>query len=104
MSGLETVKIIVETEKEAAKILELAKVKASDITKQVGATIEKQREEVLRSAKEEASGMLRRAEADGKVEAQQLEQQSEGQIQEIVRKATSRKDSAVTKMLEIFLK
>ena len=49
MSGLETVKIIVDAEKEAASQLVQAEAKALEIKKQVDGLIVKEREEKLRS-------------------------------------------------------
>jgi vacuolar-type H+-ATPase subunit H len=51
MSGIETVRIIVDAEREAAKILENAQNRASEIRRRLDSGIESERENLLRTAK-----------------------------------------------------
>ena len=103
MSGLETVKIIVEAEKEASKILEDAQRKSAEIRKQIDVTIETQRLEALRSARQEASAITQRAEVEGKSEAENFQRDSTGELRELICKASGKKQLAVNKLLEMVL-
>jgi len=103
MSGIETVKIIVEAEKEAAKILEDAQTKASEIRKRLDLLIQDQREETLRSAEKETAVILQRAEEEGKLESASYEKESGERIRQLVSKASTKKNAAVDKLVSIVL-
>jgi vacuolar-type H+-ATPase subunit H len=103
MSGLETIKIIVDAEKEASRMLEEAQRKATEIRKQIDVTIENQRTEALGSAKQRASEITERAENEGKSEAEKFELESSGKLREVVTNASSKKESAVKKLVELVL-
>jgi F0F1-type ATP synthase membrane subunit b/b' len=103
MSGIETVKVIVGAEKEATKILEDAQAKAALVRKQLDHRIQQQRETILEAAKKQAAEILRRAEEESKTEAENYEKTSEGSVRDLVTKASSKKNAAVEKLVEIVL-
>lgn len=103
MSGIETIKIIVEAEKEATKILQDAQTKASGIRKRLDLLIQEQREETLRSAKKEAAVIVQRAEEEGKREAENYEKESGERIRQLVSKTSTKKNAAVDKLVSIVL-
>jgi vacuolar-type H+-ATPase subunit H len=103
MSGIETVKIIVDAEKHAGNILNEAQAKAMQI-RNLDKVIEKEREESLSMAKKEASSIIQNAESEGKAEAAQYERQSDQAIRELIQKATSKKASTVNALYNIFMK
>ncbi|HYB84990.1 MAG TPA: hypothetical protein VED86_06645, partial [archaeon] len=73
MSGIETVKIIVDAEKQAAKMINDAMNEASAIRKKIDSTVQTQRREMLAEANSEAASIAARAEEEGRFEAEQLE-------------------------------
>jgi len=103
MSGMETVRIIVEAEKEAAKTLEGAQAKASEIRKRLDSMLEAKREELLRTAKNEASMIMKRAEAEGEAEAQEFERNAKSAIQQVITRASAQKGSAVGKLVALIM-
>jgi vacuolar-type H+-ATPase subunit H len=103
MSGLETVKIIVDAEKQASRMLEEAQRNATEIRKQIDITIEQQRTEALRSAKQQASVIIQHAESEGKAEAERFKQDSAGELGKLVATASGKKESTVKKLLELVL-
>ncbi len=103
MSGIETIKIIVEAEKEAGKILEDARMEASEIRKRLDSIIQEQREEILRSAKKEADAIMQRAEQEGRTEGESYEKESGERIRNLLSKASSRKGTAIDRLLSIVL-
>jgi len=103
MSGIETVKIIVNAEKEAAKILEEAQNRASEIRKRLDSMIQEQREDMLRTARKEAAALVEEGEQKGKAEAAAYEKKAENDTRQILTRASTRKDQAVTKVVETVL-
>jgi len=103
MSGLETIKIIVDAEKEASRMLEEAERNATEIRKQVDVTIENQRNEALSSAKRKASGITERAESEGKFEAEKVVRESAGSLRELVANASRKKESTIKVLAELVL-
>ena len=103
MSGIETIKIIVNAEKEAAKILEVAQNRASEIRKRLDSMIQEQREDMLRTARKEAATLVQEAEQKGKAEAAAYEKEAENDTRQILTRASTRKDQAVTKVVEAVL-
>jgi vacuolar-type H+-ATPase subunit H len=103
MSGRETVKIIVDAEKEASKMLEEAQVKALEIRKQADAMIGTEREERLSSARKEAESIVQRAEAEGKAEAARIKQDSMEKMKRDLQKASSARPAAETALLDIIM-
>lgn len=103
MSGIETVRIIVKAEKEAAKTLEDAQAKASQIRKHLDSMLEANREELLRTSKNEASMIMKQAEAEGKAEAQEFERNSKSAIQQVITRASAQKGSAVEKLVVLIM-
>ena len=103
MSGIETIKIIVDAEKEAAKILEVAQNRASEIRKRLDSMIQEQREDMLRTARKEAAALVEEGEQKGKVEAAAYEKEAENDTRQILSRASTRKDQAVTKVVETVL-
>ena len=103
MSGIETVKIIVNAEKEAAKMLEEAQNRASEIRKRLDSMIQEQREDMLRTARKEAAALVEEGEQKGKAEAAAYEKKAENDTRQILTRASTRKDQAVTKVVETVL-
>jgi vacuolar-type H+-ATPase subunit H len=103
MSGIETIKIIVNAEKEAAKILEEAQNRASEIRKRLDSMIQEQREDMLHTARKEAATLVEEGEQNGKAEAAAYEKEAENDTRQILARASARKDQAVTKVVETVL-
>lgn len=103
MSGIETIKIIVDAEKEAAKMLEDAQGKASRIRKNLDLLIQEQREETLSAAKKEAAAIVQRAEEDGKLEAQKYTKESTEKTRRLVTNSSAKKNAAVEKLVTIVI-
>jgi len=104
MSGLEIVKEIVDSEKEAGNLLVQAESKALEIRKQVDDIILIEHEEKVSAAKKEAASTLQMAETRGKSEALQYEKESEVRIKELIQNASAKKNSAVKALYDIILR
>jgi vacuolar-type H+-ATPase subunit H len=103
MSGLETVKIIVDAEKEASKMLNDARLKALEIRKQVDAMIIAEREKRLSSARKEAESLVRKAEAEGKAEGARVKEDSIAKTERDLHKASSARAAAEKALFEIIM-
>lgn len=103
MSGIETVKIIVDAEREAARILQDAADKASEIRKRLASLIRKQHEDIVAGAKKEAASLIQDAEAKAKTEASIYEKEAEQRVLQGLATASSKKDNAVAKAVEVVL-
>jgi hypothetical protein len=99
MSGIETIKIIVDAEKEAAKILADAQARTIAIRKTLGSLIEKQREETIRAAKREAEALVQNAESSSDAEAQDFEKHEKENIHQVIANAISKKEAAIEKLV-----
>jgi vacuolar-type H+-ATPase subunit H len=104
MSGLETVKIIVDAEKEASNLLAQAEAKALQIKKDLDSHIFKEREEKLSAAREKAAAIIQKAEAEGKSEALRYAKESETRVRELIQRASARKTLTVKTLCELVLK
>ena len=104
MSGLDTVKIIVDAERQAAKIIEDANARAGDIRKGIGTGIQEQRQQILEAARKDAAAIVARAEEEGKLEADAYQKESAQALQALVAKASARKDAAVEKLVTIIMR
>ena len=103
MSGIETIKIIVDAEKEAAKILTDAQTRAVEIRKGLDALIQEQRTEDLRAAKSEAAALIQKAEDDSKSEAQEIEREAEIRIRKVVTDASAKKGRAIDRLVSVIM-
>ncbi len=103
MSGLETVKIIVDAEKEAAKILNEAQAKASEIRKQADVDLKPEKEVRLSKARTEAALLVQNAEVEGKSEALRHEEESRQKIKDELEKASAHRAAAVKALFDIVL-
>jgi len=103
MSGLETVKVIVEAEKEAAKILADAQIRAGEIRTRLDSLIEEQREETIRAARKEATAMVVNAQSEAITEGQLFEKDARSKMREALGRASARKHLAVEKLVSILL-
>lgn len=103
MSGIETVKIIVDAEKQAAKLIDDAMNEASAIRKKIDSLVQTQRQEMLAEASREAASIAARAEEEGRLEAEQLEKQSTETLQALAARASARTDATVTKLVTMML-
>jgi F0F1-type ATP synthase membrane subunit b/b' len=101
MSGIETVKVIVDAERQAAKMIEDAMNRAATIRKGIDSLIQEQREHTLADARQEAAAITTRAEDEGKLEAESFEKESERSLNELVTKASAKRDATVTKLVTI---
>ncbi len=103
MSGIETIKIIVDSEREAAKMLADADAKALEIRKRLDSLIQIQRNEALNAAKKEAAALVQKAENDGKAESLEYEKDAENRIRTVVSRASAKKGEAVEKLVALIL-
>jgi len=103
MSGIETVKVIVEAEKEAAKILADAQTRAGEIRKRLDSLIEEQREETIRAAREEATALVANAQSEAISEGQVFEEDVQNKMREALGRASARKGLAVEKLVSILV-
>jgi len=103
MSGRETVKIIVDAEKEASKMLNDAQAKALEIRKQVDVVVAVEREERLSKARKEAESVVQRAETESKAEAARLKDEAMERTKRSLQKAASSHPTAVKALLEIIM-
>jgi len=103
MSGIETVKIIVDAEKEAAQMLEQAKVRAAAIRKELSSHINVEREQMLAAAKNEADAIVKRAEEESKVETEKYREDATQKLKEMITRASARKVAAVDKLVSIVI-
>jgi vacuolar-type H+-ATPase subunit H len=101
MSGMETVKIIVDAEREAAKILQDAQNRALQIRKKIDSLIQEQRQEMLTTARKEAAAIVRRAEEEGKSEAESYEMESARETSKLVSSASSRRAPTIEKLVSL---
>ena len=99
MSGLETVKVIVDAERQAAKIIQDAEATAANIRKKIDSLIQQQRTEMLATAKKEAAALVQQAEVEGKREAENYEKESAVRIRELITQASSKKSATVEKLV-----
>lgn len=104
MSGIETVRVIVEAEKKAENIISEAQAQALQIRKNVDVLIQKEREDSLSSTGQNASSITQRAELDGKSEAAQYERESEQNTRETLQGAMSKKESAIKALYDMIMK
>jgi F0F1-type ATP synthase membrane subunit b/b' len=103
MSGIETVKVIVDAEKEASRIIDDAMTKAAAIRKNIDSVIQEQRQQMLTEAKKEAADIGSRAEIEGKLEADSAEKESAQMLHDLVAKASRRKDATVEKLVTMIM-
>ena len=103
MSGIETIKIIVDSEREAAKMLADADAKALEIRKRLDSLIQTQRNEALSTAKKEGVGLVQKAEIEGKTESQQYEKDADTNTRSVVNRASAKKGEAVEKLVDLIL-
>jgi len=103
MSGIETVKIIVDAERQAAKMIDDAMAEAAAIRKQIDCLIHQQRQQMLAEAKKEAAAISSRAGEEGKLEAAKYEMESAQGLQSLVARASSRKDATVDKLVTMMM-
>ena len=104
MSGIETVKVIVDAEKHAAKIIEEATSKANSIRKGIDPLIAEKRQKMVADANKEVSYIASRAEEEGKREAENFENQSTEELRGLVARASARKDPTVEKLVTMVTK
>ena len=101
MSGIETIKAIVEAEKAAAKMLAEAQAKAVEIRKRSESLIEQQREEAIKEARKQATAMIENAQNEAKIEAQVVQKDIQNKMREAISRASARKNRAVEKLVGI---
>jgi len=103
MSSIETVKVIVEAERHAAKTIDDASTKAIAIRKTIDAVIQEKRQRMVVDAKKEASYIAARAEEEGKREAELQEQESTEQLRQLVARASAKKESTIEKLVSLIM-
>jgi F0F1-type ATP synthase membrane subunit b/b' len=99
MSGIETVKVIVNAEKQAAQIIHDAEATAANIRKKIDSLIQEQRTEMLATAKKEAAALVQQAEEEGRREAEKYEKESAVRTRELIEHASSKKNATVEKLV-----
>jgi vacuolar-type H+-ATPase subunit H len=103
MSGIETVKLIVNAEKQAAKMIEDATTRAAAIRRRIDSLIQEQRQETLAQAKKEAAAITAEAEEDGRAEAEQYEKDSTKGLQSLIARALAKKDTTVEDLVTMMM-
>jgi vacuolar-type H+-ATPase subunit H len=103
MSGIETVKIIVDAEKQAAKIIQDAEATAAGIRRKIDSLIQNQRTETLATAKKEAALLVQQAEEEGKREAAGYEKEAAVNIRELIARASTKKSETVEKLVDLVM-
>jgi len=103
MSGIETVKVIVSAEKQAAKMIQDAEATAADIRKRIDSLIQQQRTEMLGTAKKEASALVQQAEEEGRREAESYEKESAVRTRELIARASLKKSETVEKLVTLVM-
>jgi len=103
MSGVETVKVIVEAEKEAAKILADAQTRAGEIRKRLDSLIEKQRDETIEAARKKATALVADAKSEAGIEGQAFEKDAKSKMREMLERASGRRGEAVEKLVSILV-
>jgi len=104
MSGIETVKVIVNAEKQASKMIDEAMTEASAIRKRIDSIIQQQRQQMLAEAKKESAAIAARAGEEGKLEAEQYERESLQALKALVAQAHAKKDATVEKLVTIMMR
>jgi F0F1-type ATP synthase membrane subunit b/b' len=104
MSGIETVKVIVDAEKQAAKMIEDAMAEAAAIRKRIDSLIQQQRQQMLDEAKKQATAITARAGDEGKLEADKYEADAVQALRRLVDQASSKKDATVEKLSNIIMR
>ena len=97
------VKIIVDAEKQAAKIIEDAKAEAVAIRKRIDGVIQEQREKTLAETRKEAAYIAARGKQEAKAETEKFEKESAQALEELVTKASAKKNATVDKLVGIVL-
>jgi vacuolar-type H+-ATPase subunit H len=103
MSGLETVKIIVDAEKEGSNMINEAQARASEIRKQVDALIETEREDRLSVATKQAASIVQTAESEGKSEAILYQEESKQNIKKVLQRASANRAAAVKTLFDMIM-
>jgi vacuolar-type H+-ATPase subunit H len=103
MSGIETVKVIVDAERQAAKMIDEAMTTAATIRKRIDSLIQEQRQQMLSEAKEEAAAMAARAEEEGKFEAETCEKESAKMLGDLVAKASGKRHATVERLVAMIV-
>ena len=103
MSGIETVKVIVEAEQEAAKILADAQTRAGEIRKGLDSQIEKDREETIQAARKKAATLVADAQSEAAIEGQLFEIGAKSKMREALGRASERRGEAVEKLVSILV-
>ena len=104
MSGIETVKVIVDAEKQAAKMIEDAMSEASAIRKRIDALVQDQRQQMLAEAKKEADGIAARAGEEGRLEAEKVERESIEAFQALISRASAKKNATIEKLVTMIMR
>ncbi len=103
MSGIDAVRKIVETEGQARRIVDEAKVRAQQIIAQTSQEAEMLRQEALSSAQKQREEILGMAKEKAEAEARQSDVETEQLLKNYRKLAEARKDDAVSKALELIL-
>jgi len=103
MSGIETVKVIVEAEKEAAKVLADADTRAREIRKRLDSLVQEQREEAIRAARKEATAIVANAQSAAITEGQVFEKDAQTKMHDMLDRASARKGLAVDKLVSMLM-
>lgn len=103
LSGMGAVKKIVETEGQARRIVEEAKVKAKDIVSRAHGEADRVREEALTRVQMQREEMLKEARVKAEEEARQSDLETEKLLDNYRRQSEERKAEAVIKAVELVL-
>ena len=103
LSGVDTIKVIVNAEKEAARMLAESQNKALEIRKRRDTLIEEQRQKILKAATEEAEVIVQNAEKEGKAEAQKFESEAKNRIHKVTSRAATKRSAAIEKLVSLIM-
>ena len=96
-------KVIVDAERQAAKMIDEATATAATIRKRIDSLIQEQREQMLSEARKKAAAIAARAEEEGKLEAKTCEKESAEMLDGLVAKASGKKDATVNKLVAMIM-
>ena len=103
MSGIDAVRKIVETESQARRIIDEAKIRGEQIIGKARQEAEMMRGEAVSSAQKQREEILRVAREKAEAEAQRSDVETQLLLENYRKLAMARKDDAVDKAIELIL-
>ena len=103
MSGIDAVKKIVETEAQARRIVEEARIRSQEILSRASQDAEKARQEILAEAQRHREEILNRARSEAEAEAAKSDVDADQLLANYQKAFQNRKDVALQKAVELIL-